>query len=142
MFFDPRSSIRSTHPSNLFCFVGVVVVVVVATATKKRSPSLKPMKLSSVFAVFLLLNEAQAFTQSHPHRQPSCALSRASPTCLFDNVLEGRKIGGEVKPVNNFLPCQDCRSQSSDRRWYLAHWICQGCQDSRNSYQCRHGKDT
>lgn len=66
------------------------------------------MNLSSVLIVFIVLSEAQAFTHLYHRREQSLnpttySLSKASSTCLFGNVLEGRKIGGEVKPVNNFV---------------------------------------
>jgi len=48
----------------------------------------------------MILSEAQAFAPSQ-----QCALSRPRTTSLFGktNVLEGRKIGGFVKPVNEFV---------------------------------------
>lgn len=54
------------------------------------------MKFTTHFAALVILNEVQSFT-------PSQSIPWSGTTHLFGSVLEGRKIGGEVKPVNNFV---------------------------------------
>jgi chaperonin GroES len=54
------------------------------------------MKFTTHFAVLVILSEVQSFTPPQP-------TPRRATTPLFGSVLEGRKIGGEVKPVNNFV---------------------------------------
>ena len=56
------------------------------------------MKFTTHFAALVILSEVQSFTLSQPGSR-----IRSETTRLFGGVLEGRKIGGEVKPVNNFV---------------------------------------
>jgi chaperonin GroES len=84
---------------DLWLVVVVTSPIPVAVATKKLELAFitNTMKFTSTFAALMILSEAQAFAPSQP------AFSRTARTQLFENLLEGRKIGGEVVPVNNFL---------------------------------------
>lgn len=54
------------------------------------------MKVHLPFVTLSLLYYSEAFA---PAKKAGSQIS----TELFQNVLEGRKIGGEIKPVNNFI---------------------------------------
>jgi len=58
------------------------------------------MKLTATFTTTLmLLSGAHSFS---PSQRPSFR-TRSSSSLLYEHVLEGRKVLGEIKPVNNFI---------------------------------------
>mmetsp|Transcript_22305 Transcript_22305/g.32926 ORF Transcript_22305/g.32926 Transcript_22305/m.32926 type:complete len:243 (+) Transcript_22305:52-780(+) len=54
------------------------------------------MKVKSTLVTLALFSTAEAFA-------PTTRADLQVPTKLYQNVLDGRKIGGEIKPINDFI---------------------------------------